>query len=321
MTSLPSPVDGAGTPHQTIPAPARIAAWLTKSGAPVMPPDPPTTSSGARHLFVSSGRALASSAVRVSASSSTCSLGVPTSMPMSATATAPACVCPGSKSTPGFRAAKVTVATACTAMPSVAPVWPSTPDGMSTATVSCAALAAAMSAATPSRRPLNPVPYIASDEHVGPGECPADRGGRGRRGELDDVDACPPPGEDRGGDQPVAAVVALAAHDRGAPTVEPVELAPDLPGDGSPGTVHERRLGRPGRDRASVGLGHLGRGEHRLHDSAHGDRDRQRGGVRVGQREVPRDDAVLVGQVGGPAVQRDPRGAAALADDLDVAAA
>ena len=30
-------------PHQTMPAPARIAAWLARSGAPVIPPEPPTT--------------------------------------------------------------------------------------------------------------------------------------------------------------------------------------------------------------------------------------------------------------------------------------
>ncbi len=53
MTSEPaarSAASSPGRPHQTIPAPARIAAWLTNIGAPVMPPDPPTTITPAIHL-------------------------------------------------------------------------------------------------------------------------------------------------------------------------------------------------------------------------------------------------------------------------------
>ena len=50
--------------------------------------------------------------------------GVPTSMPMSATVTTPACERPGSNSRPGFRAANVTVRSALTAGPSIAPVKP-----------------------------------------------------------------------------------------------------------------------------------------------------------------------------------------------------
>ncbi len=46
MTSVPEAAAAAaspGTPHHTMPAPARIAAWLTNIGAPVMPVVPPTT--------------------------------------------------------------------------------------------------------------------------------------------------------------------------------------------------------------------------------------------------------------------------------------
>jgi hypothetical protein len=46
ITSVPesrAAVSAPGTPHQTMPAPVRMAAWLTSDGAPVMPPDPPTT--------------------------------------------------------------------------------------------------------------------------------------------------------------------------------------------------------------------------------------------------------------------------------------
>ena len=38
------------------PRPARIAAWLTNIGAPVIPPDPPTTITPAIHLCAVGGR-------------------------------------------------------------------------------------------------------------------------------------------------------------------------------------------------------------------------------------------------------------------------
>ena len=71
---------------------------------------------------------------------------------------------PGSKSRPGFSAAKQTVSSACTASPRTSPVAPSTPDGMSTASVGTAAAPRRPrpSPAAPSSAPRKPVPNIAS---------------------------------------------------------------------------------------------------------------------------------------------------------------
>ena len=77
----------------------------------------------------------------------------------------PACVRPGSKSSPGLSAAKHTVSCARTASPRTSPVAPSTPDGMSTASVGTPVVgerAGPRSAASPSSAPRNPVPNIAS---------------------------------------------------------------------------------------------------------------------------------------------------------------
>ncbi len=85
-------------------------------------------------------------------------------MPMSATVTTPACARPGSKTRPGFVAAKVTVRSAVITGPSTAPVSPSAPDGMSTATTStgAAAIAPTTQAASPASAPRKPVPNMAS---------------------------------------------------------------------------------------------------------------------------------------------------------------
>ena len=56
-------------------------------------------------------------------------------MPMSATSTAPQWARPGISRWPGFRATKVTVRVALTAMPRTAPVSPSIPEGRSTARI------------------------------------------------------------------------------------------------------------------------------------------------------------------------------------------
>ena len=59
MTSPPEArraVSAPGSAHHTIPAPARMAAWLTSSGAPVMPAEPPTTNAPDCHLCASGAR-------------------------------------------------------------------------------------------------------------------------------------------------------------------------------------------------------------------------------------------------------------------------
>ena len=165
MTSVPdarAAASSPGTPHQTMPAPARMAAWLTNDGAPVMPPEPPTTSAPLNHLWASGARSGSSSAR--SRTSGTNTEGPPRSMPMSATSTSPAWPAPGWNTSPGLSAENVTVCEACTASPSTPPVWPFTPDGMSTAThgPSTASTAPATHAASPSSAPRNPVPNMAS---------------------------------------------------------------------------------------------------------------------------------------------------------------
>ena len=120
-----------GNEHTTIVPPARAAAWLASSGAPTMPIEPPTTSTPADHLCALIPR-LGNAR---SAMSRACRCVTPVGMPMSTTVTRPARDRPGSKHKPGFNAAKQIVSSARTASPRTSPVVPSTPDGMSTASV------------------------------------------------------------------------------------------------------------------------------------------------------------------------------------------
>ena len=114
-----------------MPAPARWAAAAARWPAPVIPADPAITSTLADHLWAVVGRG--GSHPATSAASTRPALAVPTSRPMSATTTVPARERPGSSTSPGFSAAKVTVRTAGSARPRSSPVVPSMPLGMSTA--------------------------------------------------------------------------------------------------------------------------------------------------------------------------------------------
>ena len=134
--------------------------------------------------------------------------------------------------------------------PPTAPVAPSTPLGMSTATTGrgAASSASIASAHSPSGAPAEPGPEDRVDRDVGP-RARAERAGskaapasvsrrvgrgcrppaRGDRPEQQHDDPHPPRARVPGGDQPVAAVVPLAAHDDRAPAVgaaEQVEARP-----------------------------------------------------------------------------------------------
>src|SRR5439155_17757454 len=83
--------------------------------------------------------------------------------------------------------------------------------------------------------------------------------------EAEDVRAHAPRDEGTGGDQPVAAVVALPAHhDRAAPVAAPRHPT-GRPRHRPPGPLHERLDRRAGFDRAPVGPPHRLRREDRLH--------------------------------------------------------
>ena len=179
-------------------------------------------------------------------------------MPMSTTRTRPACERPGSNTSPGLRAAKVTVLDRrCTAVPCTAPVRPSTPDGMSTATTG------------PPHAPsvVGEPRGVAFEGAVEPGAVHrVDRevGRRARARQLTPVDdptrarpratRTPQRSSTRGGHQAVATVVALPAHDHRAVSVATPERPACLPGDRASGAFHEDVDRRAGGDRALVGV-------------------------------------------------------------------
>jgi hypothetical protein len=161
------------------------------------------------------------------------------------------------------------------------------------------------------------------DERVRPQEGPLAELAIDAAVEREHVDPDAPLAQGAGRDVPVAAVVALAAHDDRAPPVRAAHLPTHGPRDGAPGAFHEHVDRRAGRDRAPVGLAHLGRREHGTHDSpclalAHGDGHRHRHRVAVREREVPGGDPALVGEDRRLSVQGDDGRAAALSHHLDV---
>ena len=151
-----------GTATVTYPASARSAAIAARTGAPVVPGAPPTTSTAPAVNFESRAarRGTCCSSAGV-ARRTTVSTGV---RPMSATTTSPAWNRPGATWRPTLLAWKVIVSVAFTATPATSPVEASTPDGRSTATTgSPAALIRSISAAASDRgAPRNPVPKRAS---------------------------------------------------------------------------------------------------------------------------------------------------------------
>ncbi len=186
--------------------------------APARPPCPTTRRRRApRRPLVAVGRAAAAGTGRAleHVQRSDRRGRVAASMPMSATCTRPACVRPGSKSRPGLSAAKHIVSSARTASPRTSPVVPSTPDGMSTASV-------AMPPAAISRRDHRRVAFERApepgaehrvDREIGAAECPPQRCLVEPASSINSSTPTPQPAQPPRRDHAVGAVVALAAHD------------------------------------------------------------------------------------------------------------
>ena len=224
---------------------------------------------------------------------------------MSATSSRPASSVPGSKTTPGFNAPHTTVASAWTASPRTAPDSPSTPEGMSIATTGTApALRSRIARRCARRRSVEPGPEDRVDRDVGAGELPLERVGadppaarvreplevrpgrpRERAGllEQDDRHAHARPLQQPGGHQPVAPVVALAAHDHGAAPVRAAGGHRGGPGDGRAGRLHQRRHVHAGLGARAIERGGLGGREDREHQPI--DRDAEGAGHRPLVRE------------------------------------
>ena len=222
-------------------------------------------------------------------------------MPISATSTRPAWSLPGRIHRPGLAAWKVTVAAACTAWPSTTPLEASTPLGTSTLTTRTPArsIAAIASATGPWGTPLEAGSEQRIDDRGGTlerlaaswpfaQELPSRRTGPspGRRSRLraaspasssgsathTSTTSRPRVAQQPRDDEPVAAVVALAADDRdGAVRCEPLHRAHH----GGAGALHQIEAGHALLlDRPAVDRPHrLGVGERReprgklLHES------------------------------------------------------
>ena len=103
--------------------------------APVRPREPPTTSTWPESNLVEFGIRLGArpstpSAITPAAGSP----GAPAGIPISATRSSPVCAFPGAIQCPSLARWKLTVMSACTAVPSTSPVDASTPEAMSAAT-------------------------------------------------------------------------------------------------------------------------------------------------------------------------------------------
>ena len=210
-------------------------------GAPVSPREPPMMNTLPELNFVEAAERRGTSRSTVAPiSPASGRAGPPRGMPMSTTSTSPAYSLPGRVQTPTFGRWNVAVAMQCTAGPSTSPVVASTPEGMSQAITG--AFAASISSITWSAGergdPLLPGPEQAVDDHVRLVQPPCLERDRLRPGQLlqlrlrvlphplgrpDDehLDVTPGLAQQPRGDDPVPAVVALAAHDHDPPGGRP----------------------------------------------------------------------------------------------------
>ena len=229
---------------------------------------------------------------------------------MSITRTSPAWALPGAIHSPGLAAWKVAVASARTAVPATSPVEASTPLGTSQATTDGRArrprLIASIAPAAGSRgSPAKPVPRIAStiaaapSERRRPEQAPAPDPGRrsklvrasprsssaGPRAARDTSRPCSR--SSARDDEPVAAVVALAAHDddpaRGRQLGDELaparrRRAPSARGRGSRARRSPTRRARAARAASGSGSSQSGR-------VIRGSRPLRHRDVRVGQRD------------------------------------
>ena len=131
----------SGTQTHTTPAPDRSAASAASAGAPLMPGDPPTTSTPPASYFEPVGDRDGTSAR--SAGSMRKARGAPASAPgrpIGNSITSPAWPRPGSMAVPSVRPWKASVSAAWIAVPSTRPLAPSTPLGTSSATMGAASV-------------------------------------------------------------------------------------------------------------------------------------------------------------------------------------
>ena len=119
-----------GGPRRTMPAPA---PWRPGCTGRPRPPSRPSRRPRRRRGATCCPRVPRGGSRAASASSTRSAAGTGKSMPMSATCTRPLRAGPSPWRSPGFRAAKVTVASARTGRPDAAPESASMPDGRSTA--------------------------------------------------------------------------------------------------------------------------------------------------------------------------------------------
>ena len=155
----------SGTHTQTTPAPARSAASAASAGAPLMPGDPPTTSTPPASYFEPVGERPGTSAR--SAGSMRRARGGPASAPgrpIGSSITSPAWPRPGSIAVPSVRPWNASVSAAWIAAPSTRPLAPSTPLGTSSATIGAASAVGARDERL--GRALEPAAEAAAEERV-----------------------------------------------------------------------------------------------------------------------------------------------------------
>ena len=190
MTLMSAPafiaIASRGLARVTSPAPARSAAAAASRAAPVNDAPPQTTRACPREYLCPSilGKGSASSQKpgALTKISGAMSASTPARMPILAQVSAPQCRRPGSSRCPLLSRKKVTVASASTATPRTAPVVPSMPEGMSTATtcwplsrrhllsraISCAA-GPSISRASPAPNSASTTRSVPSKEQVSAG--------------------------------------------------------------------------------------------------------------------------------------------------------
>ena len=250
-----------------MPAPLRAAACPASSGAPVIPVEPPTTSTPADHLCPSGRPARQTRGRR---RSSTCSRTVRRRRRCRCRrrATRPARARPGSNSRPGLQRGEASPSRArAPRRPAPRPSCRRRPTGCRPRASGrrAAANARATSAASPSSAPRNPVPNIASIARSARADRALQRGVVDTVGQRELVDADAPRPQPPRRDRAVGAVVALAAHDHDPPAVRAAEHAQRVARDRAPGPFDEHGLRRSRRDRAPIGLAHLRGGDDGLH--------------------------------------------------------
>ena len=250
---------GPGTPHHTMPAPTThrgVAHERRRAGHPARAADDVATrrATCARRR---SQPARATTATSVGLGDPSIARGRRRRSRCRRRGHARRATGPARSTRPGFCAAKHTVSSARTAAPRAAPVSPSTPDGMSTATTTAPPNSRKRvgdrARASPSSAPRNPVPYIASTTTSARGERPREVASRRHpSSRWNDVDPrAPAAGARAPRPAPSPPLLPLPHTTTTAPSpVQPAQSRPHRPRHRLPGPVHQHLDRRAGRDRA-----------------------------------------------------------------------